>query len=215
MHNSLLPAAGVKRKLPPSGLQHWWKLKDDLQDSVGSLHGSIVGNATLETVDGKKALRYLGAGYLSLPTQTLGAGPFSFNMFYRAETLAKIAALFTDPSTTRFFVGITANAGGNARKPYLNAATMNPVQSVYASQAVVLQKWTMFTFTFTGTVFKMYMDAVLVGTWNLALNIPSTVFQAGFFASGSNYATGAEHDIMQFNRELTQAEITSILANFG
>lgn len=194
---------------------HIWKLESDLADLMGAKAATATGTMNYVTFGGKNALKFTPGvnAWVTINNLKFGSGPWSVNLWYNPVNFTDYHHLLSTPdnSTLVFKIGKTGDPIASA-KPYVVASSFNVTGGKVGADVVPAGTWSMFTFTFTGSSLKIYVNGVLKGDFAVTMNVPLSNFKIGHNTSGSTteQSNGYQRDLSIYSRVLTVNEILEL-----
>lgn len=194
------------------GLKHYWPFCGDILDYAGNAHLSYGANASfIFGPDGNEnsALR-LEYGYLILPDRKYFYDSFSVSTWVRLNRITNWARLIESCETNSKTIAITVCSVLTPNPKFMNY----PINSITSSKALVLGKWHHLSATFNGSIGKLYIDGIVVGTsqMNKPVNVTRTFNYIGrsfyYYLNDENLFADL-FDLKIFNRGLSQEEIVN------
>jgi hypothetical protein len=220
---------------PPSGLIAWWPGDGNAQDIIGGNHGSLSNGASFAGGKVSQAFDLDGTNdFIQLPGNAewnFGTNDFSIDFWaISSNSSMRMHALSFDPSN----VARNLNFDFNDPDPpgvgqpnvglwvYWNSTGVNQITAGTPGQFTD-GMWHHYTLTRSGTVFRLYVDAVEVGSTNYSgaidLSAPANNYIGTSEDSGSKFFfwDGMIDEVELFNRALSGSEIQSIFnaGSFG
>jgi hypothetical protein len=210
---------------PPSGIVAWWPLDETsgtiAADIGGTNSGVYFGTPT--PVQGKVggALQFTGDSFIGVPASVLWA--FGFQNF-TIELWADFTAPGAGPTDHPSHILIGNDEGPGARNKWFlalgrdilffhtNGPGLGARWSPQASFTPVLGQWYHLAITRSGTLFRLFVNGLLVGVSTDTVPIPT----AGAYltigqAESLGYVNGLLDEVTIYNRALTQEEIVGIV----
>jgi hypothetical protein len=199
---------------PPSGMVSWWKGENNVNDSVGSNHGTVNG-ATFDTGMVGQAFKfdgvddYVDAGTSDVFNFNNGIGDFTIDSWinlseYRGSSSGIVAKATINPFTGWGFYVIadTLRFGGVG------------VWEIASSTGVIpMNSWTHVAVTKNGSIYRLYKNGLEVASLNYGnLQTSNTSLRVGTNYLNGEFFPGLIDEVEIFNRALTAEEIAAIYA---
>jgi len=186
----------------------WWQGEGDSNDSVASNHGTNVGTVAYSGGHSGQAFDLAGAGSVSIASTNLGSA-YSVDAWIYPTSAAGLRHVISNHyATTNRFGALYFNA--NHLEYWWNNTA---IISTFSGSAP-LNAWTHVVLTYDGSLSKIYLNGVLVGTSTSHVESFDNPFHIGYAATGSDARfIGQIDDVTLYPAALSPSEVRNLYEN--
>jgi hypothetical protein len=188
-----------------------YRLEGNALDESGNFNGTATSVTYGNGISGRAILKSANQGIITVAPSlfAFGTGNFSVNIWCKFTTFADV---------TRFFFSGTLSTGANTNGTSLQVSSAgkvrwspNNIATPQSTATLVAGNWYMLTYTRSGTVGNLYINAVFDNTQTDSTNFATNAGASLYGITGANYPDVLLFDQVRiFNRALTLTEITEL-----
>jgi len=200
---------------PSVGLTGWWKMNDNaasttvVDSSSGAKNGALNVNTNTKTTAGRPGSLYSALSFNGSPDRvTVSNYSLDHSQPFSVSFWMKYSSGGQSYGNPIYFVG------GNAVRLERNGTASNFYWVIGGGSpnigTVSYDTWHMVTLTSNGSTYKIYLDGNYLSSYSDTDNVSSASLEFGSASTWSRGIVGAMQDILIYNRELNNTEITQI-----
>ncbi len=197
--------------VPKNGLIGWWPFNGNANDESGNGNNGTVNGATLTSdKNGKINSAYSFNGlnnYIS--TSRTSLSNFSFSIWFNTAQIEPYSSLI-DAYKENWEIYLSS-----LRPTFTTFSSPSKYAEYISDQSIIKNKWNHLVCTFSSGTVKMYLNNLLISTFqnvNITSNTNGNYYFGASISGTPQFYNGILDDIAYYNRALSEQEVNQLYA---
>jgi hypothetical protein len=197
--------------VPKNGLIGWWPFNGNANDESGNGNNGTVNGATLTNdKNGKKNSAYSFNGlnnYIS--TSRTSLSNFSFSIWFNTAQIVPYSSLI-DAYKENWEIYLSS-----LRPTFTTFSSPSKYTEYISDQSIIKNQWNHLVCTFSSGTVKMYLNNLLISTFqnvNITSNTNGNYYFGASISGTPQFYNGILDDISYYNRAISEQEVNQLYA---